>query len=129
MKIIITTDKESDKLEDFIFNYLPNYVLSLFKRKVDKRRIKQLDKAYNIDCVKTITYALSHMYKSKTGNYMYIIGVNKNLKYKGNFIIDHIKKITYGDMNHKGYPILLNIFKYVAERVNLIYEEWLEKWQ
>ena len=69
------------------------------------------------------------MYKTKIGNYMYTIGVNKNLKYKGQFIMELIHKITYGDLTHKGYPILLQIFKEVSERINIIYEEWLEKWQ
>lgn len=129
MKIIIQAESNPIKIEKFAFDFLPKYILYLYQTNVDKKRLKQLSESYEVDLNKIIIFALSHMYKSKTGNYMYTIGVNKNLKYKGHFVMPYIQRMSYGDLHHKGYPILLQIFKAVSERITIIYEEWLERWQ
>lgn len=128
MKLFIKIEKDSPLLEEFFYNYIPKYMATLFLKVADRKRLLQIDSEYQINSTKLLYYSLLNQFKSKSGN-MYTIGVNKNLKYKGQFIMELIHKITYGDLTHKGYPVLLQIFKEVSERINIIYEEWLEKWQ
>lgn len=128
MKLFIKIEKDSLLLEEFFYNYIPKYMATLFLKVADKKRLRQIDSEYQINSTKLLYYSLLNQSKSKSGN-MYTIGVNKNLKYQGNFVMELLNRITYGDLNHKGYPILLKIFKYTANMIGVIYEEWLERWQ
>ena len=84
--------------------------------------MENFDKDYQINSDKIIKYAIKNLRVSRINKLMYTISVNKNLRVYGKPIMAYINLITYGNLTHKGYPILIQILKYVANNIDSLYE-------
>lgn len=113
----------NDNIDSFVYNYLTNYIPELFKKSVDKQRLELLNKEFKIDSFSILTKALNNLLVTKNGN-QYIIKINRNIKVGKHYINYYINLINYGNREIKGYPIILDIFKFISNNIKNIYREW-----
>lgn len=123
MRIIISNKSSYDR--DFIYNYLPKYMLNLFDESFDRNRLNLIDKEFNIDSLNVIKFSLKNLKISEQLN-SYIIEIDKNKKINHLNVSSLINAITYGDRSCKGYLIVYDIFKLISDNINQLYEEWLD---
>lgn len=122
MKIIINNTYNIDK---FVYNYLPVYIYELFINTVEIERFNTFNKELKLNSFNIISNLLKSLSISKINDTSYDISINKNIKINGQSAETYLNFITYGSRSIKGYPIILNIFKYVANNIEDIYERWL----
>lgn len=126
MQIIIRNNTQNID-ETFIYSYLPDYIYKLFINTVDKNRLTEFDEFFEIDSLSILERILKNLLILKTGNSVYTIKTNKNLKDSDKIsLVSWLQIITYGNREIKGYSIVLDIFKYISEHIWDIYEEWLD---
>lgn len=122
MKIVIYS--KDDYSREFI-DYIPSIALKLFNESFNRKRLFNIDKEFNINSLNIIRFALENLSVSEQPN-SYTISINKNLKFEHQPIDSLINLITYGNRDCKGYTIVLDIFNYIAKKVNILYKEWLD---
>ena len=109
--------------ENFACEVVPKIMFNLFINSCNKQRLTQLSKALDINCSDVIKLAINTLIKSKT-NGCYTLSISK-LKLDDRTLDDLVHIITYGDRTIQGYPILLDIFEYITENIDRLYERWL----
>ena len=124
MQLIIRLNNRNNFDENFIYNYLPNYIYDQFLKSADISRLVEFDEFFDINSFDILKKAIRNLLITKNGNYEYIIKVNKVLKVDNVTIDVWISVITYGNREVKGYPILIDLFKHIQENIGLIYKEW-----
>ena len=122
MKLVIYN--KHNYSDDFIYNYIPEYLYSIIINSIDKKRIRNIDQSFGINSEDIIKDALKHLKITESANSA-IIEVNKNRKYKGLNENSLINLITYGNRSCKGYNLIYTVFSLVAEKLDLLYKEWL----
>lgn len=123
MKIIIYNKKNYNK--KFIEDYLPELILSTFNGSLNLKKINEIDKEFNIDSISIIRFALSHLKISEQPN-SYVIEIDKNKKYKHKNVESLINLIIYGNRTCRGYPLVYEIFSFVADHIDSLYKEWVD---
>lgn len=126
MKIIIYNKNDFDKL--FIYEYIPRLIKNYFSDLFDQKRLDVINNTFGINSFDIIMFALDNL-KIYSQPDAYIIEIDKNLRYKNINVDSIINLITYGNRECKGYPLIYNIFKIIAENVERIYEKWGNKWR
>lgn len=121
MNISVTTTENTPEFKVFIENVIPRYIYKLYMSRVNLKRFIKIDKDYNINSNLVLEKAIKTLRVTRTNNRMYNISVNKNLRVYGKPIMSYINLITYGNITHKGYPILRDIMKFTAENIDKIY--------
>ena len=111
-------------IDNFVYGYLKTYIYDLFVKSVSRLRLKAFDEEFEIDSYEILRKAMANLLITKNGNNQYIIKINNLLKVDDNYINYYINLITYGNREIKGYPIILDIFKFIYNNVNKIYREW-----
>lgn len=122
MKIVIYNKNNYDR--DFI-EYLPNIIEKLFNKSFSRRRLQRLDKEFNINSIGIIRFSIKNIKISEQPN-SYTLEIDKNKKYDHESLESLINLITYGNRSCKGYLIVYDIFKYIAENIDTLYKEWLD---
>ncbi len=122
MKIIIYNKDIYSK--EFI-TWLSKELLRIFNDSFNKKRFFRIDKEFNIDSLNIIKFALKNLSISEQSN-SYSISINKNLKYEHQPVDSLINLITYGNRSCKGYAIILDVFNYIANNIDILYREWLD---
>lgn len=123
MKIIIYNKKNYNK--KFIEDYLPELILSTFNGSLNLKKINEIDKEFDIDSISIIRFALSHLKISEQPN-SYVIEIDKNKKYKRKNVESLINLIIYGNRTCRGYPLVYEIFSFVADHIDSLYKEWVD---
>ena len=123
MKITLTNNKEKS-IDYFIYGYLKDYIYDLFIKSVSLSRLKAFDDEFEIDSYEILRKAMASLLITKNGNNQYIIQTNNLIKVGDNYINYYINLITYGNREIKGYPIILDIFKFISNNITKIYREW-----
>lgn len=121
MKIIIQNKEDYNK--DFIYNYLPQYLLTSINNYYSPSRALQISRELHLNILDIFKYALSNLIIAETGD-SYTISINKNLRYNKYNLKKLIDFINYGNMKVKGYRLLYDIFEAAAKNIDLIYKEW-----
>lgn len=124
MNIRVNIKEFDPKFDTFMKMVIPSYLRSRFLKQVDLRRLKYIDKEFDIDSKKIILYALNNLSVDQTTDNVYNIHVNKNLKIDNVSIMSYINEITYGNRTTKGYPILIDIFKYTTDHIYYLFGRW-----
>jgi len=122
VKIIIYNKDIYSK--EFI-TWLSKELLRIFNDSFNKKRFFRIDKEFNIDSLNIIKFALKNLSISEQSN-SYSISINKNLKYEHQPVDSLINLITYGNRSCKGYAIILDVFNYIANNIDILYREWLD---
>lgn len=122
MKITLTNNKEKS-IDYFIYGYLKDYIYDLFIKSVSLSRLKAFDDEFEIDSYEILRKAMASLLITKNGNNQYIIQTNNLIKVGDNYINYYINLITYGNREIKGYPIILDIFKFISNNITKIYRE------
>lgn len=125
MQIVIRSNRR-DLDESFIFEYLPDYIYSIFISSVNTLRLREFNEFFDIDSLEILDTALKNLLITKNGNYIYTITINKNLKYEDISLEFWVSVITYGNREIKGYPIILEIFNLISDDITEIYKEWVD---
>lgn len=120
------TSKNSD-IEYFIKDYLLPEMRDLFIAEVNLKKLKKFDKLLGVSSYNVLLYYMTHLSVSHIGDDKYIIKSNDYTVVKNKPIVYYINYITYGNLNIQGYKILINIFKYIKENINDIYEDYLSE--
>jgi len=121
MQIKIVSENQID---NFVKVFIPNYIMSRFETNVNKFLLHRFDDMFDIDSYGALKFALRNLLITKEKTDTYIIKFDKSLKYDEYFIMDYVNLITYGTREIKGYPILLDIFKYVSNNISTLYTMW-----
>jgi hypothetical protein len=80
----------------------------------------------NIDLFSCLIQCFNSLqYRKYPGKYVIQVNPNTIISQPRAKLIEVCKYITYGTLNIKGYPIVLDIFKYFAENL----DEFLEEFQ
>jgi len=122
MKIIINSGGKN--IDSFVYTYLPNYINKLFINTLDLNRLNSFNKELNLNSYNLINNLLKSLNISKINNTSYDISINKNIKINGKSALTYLNFITYGNRSIKGYPIVYNIFKIIANNIDSIYEQY-----
>lgn len=125
MKLTITNNKENS-IDNFIYGYLKDYIYDLFVESVNivsRLRLKAFDEEFEIDSYEILRKAMASLLITKNGNNQYIIQTNDLIKVGDNYINYYVNLITYGNREIKGYPLILDIFKFIRDNINKIYRE------
>ncbi len=122
MKIVIYNKNNYDR--KFI-EYIPSIIERLFNRSFSRKRLQLLDKEFKINSLGIIRFSIKNIKISEQPN-SYTLEIDKNKKYDHESLESLINLITYGNRNCKGYLIVYDIFKYIAENVDTLYKEWLD---
>lgn len=122
---IVITNKSEDNIDFFVYNYLKNYIIKLFLKIVDRKRLEVFDEYFGIDSFQVLHTAVIGLLVMKNGNNKYIIKINKTTKLFDNYIDVWINAITYGNREIKGYTILLDLFNTISDSIADIYKRWL----
>ena len=104
--------------------YLIMYVYCLADSIIDLKRCDNIDNEFNINSKQIILTAIKNLSIDST-NRQLIIRINKNLKFNHMNIGKLINQITYGNRSVKGYHIIEDLFKYIQNDIENIYERWL----
>lgn len=123
MKLVIY--KKNELYKDFIYKYLPSLILNIFNGSYDLKRLKLIDDEFSIDSMSIIRFSLKNLKVSEQPN-SFTIEIDKNKRYKKENVESLINLVTYGNRSCKGYPIVHDIFKFIADHIDQIYEEWLD---
>lgn len=124
MQLTITNKIENSSLDSFIYGYLKGYIYNLFLISVNRLRLKPFDELFEIDSFDILKQAMLNLVISKQGHNTYNIKPNNLIKVEDNYIDYYINLITYGNREIKGYPIILDLFKFIYNNINKIYGEW-----
>ena len=122
MKLVIYNKEKYHK--EFI-KYLSKFILDVFNGSINLRKIDLIRDEFGIDVLNIIRFALKNLKITEQPN-SYTIEIDKNKKYKHENVSSLINLITYGNRSCKGYPIVYDIFKFIAENIDRLYEEWLD---
>lgn len=122
MKIIIYNKDIYSK--EFI-TWLSKELLKIFNDSFNRKRFIRIDKEFNIDSLNIIKFALNNLCVNEHPN-SYSISINKNLKFDHQPLDSLINLITYGNRSCKGYAIILDVFNYIANNIDILYREWLD---
>lgn len=123
MKLVIYNKENYHK--DFIYHYLPELILNTFNGSINLKKIDTINDEFGIDTLNIIRFALKSLKITEQPN-SYTIEIDKNKKYKHENVNSLISLITYGNRSCKGYSIVYDIFKFIAEKIDQLYEEWLD---
>ncbi len=123
MQLTITNKIENASLDSFIYGYLKGYIYNLFLISVNRLRLKPFDELFEIDSFDILKQAMLNLVISKQGHNTYNIKPNNLIKVEDNYIDYYINLITYGNREIKGYPIILDLFKFIYNNINKIYGE------
>lgn len=123
MQLTITNKIENSSLDSFIYGYLKGYIYNLFLISVNRLRLKPFDELFEIDSFDILKQAMLNLVISKQGHNTYNIKPNNLIKVEDNYIDYYINLITYGNREIKGYPIILDLFKFIYNNINKIYGE------
>lgn len=121
MQIKIVSENQID---NFVKVFIPNYIMSRFETNVNKFLLHRFDDMFDIDSYGALKFALRNLLITKEKTDTYIIKFDKSLRYDEYFIMDYVNLITYGTREIRGYPILLDIFKYVSDNISTLYTMW-----
>lgn len=92
---------------------------------LDIGRVEYYQKRFKLNIVNILLLAISSMKYSKNAvNYVYTL--NKTVRYKKYNLADLVQKITYGNLNMKGYPILEEVFRNSEKNISVLYDRWLD---
>ena len=117
----ITIKSTFDDSDYFVYNYLPKYIYRLVINRLDITKLSLFDDYFKFNSRNIILYALRNLLVTREATYLYNISINKNHWYKGVNISSFIKVLTYGNRELKGYTIVLDTFRYVANNIEDIY--------
>lgn len=123
MKLIIYNKNNYNK--EFIYDYLPKLMLDLLNNSINYKHINRLDSEFKIDSAYILKFSVRNFKITEQVN-SYTIEVDKNKKIKGYNLDSLINLITYGNRSCRGYLLLNKIFRFVADNLDQIYEEWLD---
>lgn len=92
---------------------------------IDIQRIEYFKAAYNLDIMSILLYAIKTMLvrQSPAG---YVCSLDETVRYKKYNLARLVKKITYGDLTTKGYPVLENVFRDSEKNISVLYGRWLD---
>lgn len=114
-------------IDNFVYNYLPQYMLNMLDSSVNHRLLKQFDELFNINSYYILRLALKQLLITKVNKDTITIKLDKRIRYNTGYMINYVNLITYGNTQIKGYPILLKIFKFVSENIEDIFNMWLPR--
>lgn len=125
MQIQLRKTSNDRSFDIFVETYLPEYIYKEFINRFNPTRAQIFDRVFNMNSFSILQYALRHLLISKVRNDTYIIKINKSLRYNNVPVGGLVNLITYGTRQVRGYGIIDDIFKYVSENINGIYNTWL----
>ena len=120
----ITIKSFTDDTDSFVYDYLPKYIYLNLINSLDTIKLKPFDEYFEFNIRYVILYAVRNLKITKESKRVYTISIDKNLKYKGYNVSSIIKLITYGNRELKGYPIVLNIFRFIINNIEGIYAHY-----
>ena len=124
MQLIIKNKDNYEK--QFIYNYLPKYIKSLTLNSLDSKKLDNLDINFKINSKQIIEKILNNLNVNETWD-SYVLYINKSKLYNGKNLNSWYNIITFGNRSCKGYPLLDNIIRFIADRIDIIYIKWKEK--
>lgn len=110
--------------DNFINNYILVGIKNILLKSLNSKNLAQYNKEFDIDVRDVLIKSVDTLIVTKVSSNTYIIQTNKNIKYKDNFLDNYLRLITYGSRTSRGYPILLNIFKFIEKNVYFLYRRW-----
>ena len=106
--------------------YLCNCIQEFTKDNINSLKCKSLNDEFNIDTKDIVLFAMSNLEISSTPD-IYLIRINRNIKYKNMNLGKLINLITYGNRSAKGYNIIEDMFEFTKKSLPYIYKGWLKK--
>ena len=113
----ITIKSYTDDADDFVYKYLPWYIYSSIKSNINIIKLKPFDDYFNLNTRNIILFGIRNLKIVKESTKVYTISIDKNLKYKDLNVNSVIKLITYGNRELKGYPVILDTFKFIVNNI------------
>lgn len=120
MKLVIKSKEDYNSL---FITYLKDYMIKLINDYYSPTKASRLSFELGLDILDIFIYTINNMNISAYGN-AWTIETDKSLRYKEYNLDKLINFITYGNLKVKGYRLLYIILEYVANNIDLIYEEW-----
>lgn len=117
----ITIKSATDNIDYFVYDYLPEYIYLQIINSINSIKLKPFDEYFKLNTRNVILYAIRNLKITKESKRVYNISIDRNLKYKEYNVSSVIKLITYGSRELKGYPIILNTFKFITNNIQGIY--------
>ena len=108
--------------KEFAYKYIPELIYKLIYN--SGSNYTQINNEFGINSLYAFRVILKTLIRSETTD-EYILSINKNLKLYDTNLDNLTKLITYGNREVKGVPILLNVFNYIENNLDQIYERWL----
>lgn len=121
MRLIINKAYNEYFVKKFLIKYIHDRILNVY----DPSKALKLNTEFKINSQKILEAVANNLVVNETPTY-YKICVNKNIKLNNVSIIQLLNLITYGNRSCKGYTLVLDIFNFVKENLDVLYKEWLD---
>ena len=121
MRLIINKAYNEYFVKKFLIKYIHDRILNVY----DPSKAFKLNTEFKINSQKILEAVANNLVVNESPTY-YKICVNKNIKLNNVSIIQLLNLITYGNRSCKGYTLVLDIFNFVKENLDVLYKEWLD---
>ena len=121
MDIVISKDYNETFVKVYLIEYIHDMILDLF----DSDKVINLDNEFNIDSEKVFEKVADNLVVNETPS-SYKISINKNIKFNGTNLLRLVNLITYGSRSCRGYTLILDLFRYIKDHLDILYKRWLD---
>ena len=123
-----TTDKD---WTDFIYNFIPSKMEEFLSLNLSEETLRSLD-VYLKQTLKikmtsqeVLETSLKHLFITRdVNNYVIIIDTNFFLPQTNYRVNDLVNLITYGNLEVRGYDVMVKLANYIRGNINLLFTEY-----
>ena len=121
MKIIIDKSYNESFVKVFLVKYIHDKILDLY----NPNKVLRINNEFKINSKKVFEVAANNLIVNETPTY-YKVSINRNVRVDSNNLVSLLNLITYGSRTCKGYTLIIDIFNFIKDNLDVLYKEWLD---